>query len=430
MNHSLAIQPDEFNGRCQTLLSAIQKQNLSGVVLFEAINILYFTGFAFIPTERPIAFAMSAAGEKAMFVPRLEVEHVKAATTVDRVGHYLEYPGDPRPLAAFKEMLNEMGMILNTKPDLEKGPHYPISLLPDYLEEVMQRPLLDIGKPRIGADLDGYPWIFGYEGPTLTELTDMQVINVQALLNRMQAIKSEAELSLIRESCKWGHLAHVLLQRYTRVGATETAVSLRAGQEATLAMMDTIGPIYRAQSLWSSGPRAGYRGQIGRNAAIPHALANNITFQPGDVLVTGAGCPMWGYNSELERTMFVGEPNARQLEMFNHMKNAQEVAFGAMKPGVKCSEVDTAVRAYYEEHNLMPYWKHHTGHAIGLRYHEGPYLDSGDHTIIQPGMVFTVEPGFYAPDLGGFRHSDTVAITENGIDMMTYYPRDWQSLVI
>jgi Xaa-Pro aminopeptidase len=182
--------------------------------------------------------------------------------------------------------------------------------------------------------------------------------------------------------------------------------------------------------MWGNGPSAGYRGQIGRNAAIPHALANNIRFQSGDVLVTGAGCPLWGYNSELERTMFVGEPNQEQQDMFHHAKTAQEVAFSAMKPGDTCREVDTAVRAYYEQNDLMPYWKHHSGHAIGLRYHEGPFLDTGDETVLQPGMVFTVEPGFYAPNLGGFRHSDTVAITADGIKLMTYYPRDWQSLVI
>lgn len=436
MQHTIHIQPAEFHGRIQTLLSFIREQNLTGIVLFDATNILYFTGFAFIPTERPIAFALNADGHRAMFVPRLEVEHVRSATDVDHIDHYLEYPGDPHPMVTFKAMLEKMGIIL--KPGARAVPaatetrpiHGWLSALPDYLAAEMQQAVIQIAQAAIGVDTDGYPWILGYEGPRLTELTGMTVLNVQAIINRMQAVKSEAELALIRESCKWGHLAHVLLQRYTRVGETETAVSLRASQEATLMMMDAIGPLYRAQSLWSHGPNAGYRGQIGRNAAIPHALANHITFQPGDVLVTGAGCPMWGYNSELERTLFVGEPNKQQREMFRHMKNLQELAFAVMGPGVKCSEVDTAVRAYYEKHNLMPTWKHHTGHAIGLRYHEGPYLDTGDHTIMQPGMVFTVEPGLYAPELGGFRHSDTAAITRDGIEIMTYYPRDWQSLVI
>ena len=112
------------------------------------------------------------------------------------------------------------------------------------------------------------------------------------------------------------------------------------------------------------------------------------------------------------------------------MKAVQEVAFGAPRPGAKCSEVDRAVRSYYEAHDLMPYWKHHTGHGIGLRYHEGPFLDSGDHTVLQPGMVLTVEPGLYVAGLGGFRHSDTVVITEDGLELITYYPRDLESLTI
>jgi Xaa-Pro aminopeptidase len=282
----------------------------------------------------------------------------------------------------------------------------------------------------LGADHDGYPWIFGYEGPALSALTGVEIVNVQAQMHRQQMIKSDAEIGLIRESVKWAHLAHVLLQRYTRPGVTETEVSLRAGHEATLAMLDAIGPLYRAQSTWSSGPGAGYRGQIGRNAAIPHALANNIVFQPGDVLVTGAGCPMWGYNSELERTMFIGEPTAEQRRFFDHMKALQEVAFDALKPGARCCDVDNAVRDYYREHELLPYWKHHTGHAIGLKYHEGPYLDSGDETLVEPGMVFTVEPGLYSPELGGYRHSDTVLITEDGCELLTYYPRELEALII
>jgi Xaa-Pro aminopeptidase len=224
---------------------------------------------------------------------------------------------------------------------------------------------------------------------------------------------------------RWGNLAHRLLQRYTRIGVTETEISQRASAEATFAMLDAIGPIYRSQSFVETGASAGYRGQIGRNSAIPHALAGNIVFQAGDVLVTGASAPVWGYLSELERTMVLGEPSQEQRRMFGHMHAAQEVAFEAIRPGIRCSDVDNAVRAYYEQNELMPFWRHHTGHAIGLRYHEGPFLDSGDHTEIRP-----VEPGLYSPELGGFRHSDTVLVTEDGIEILTYYPRDLESLVI
>jgi Xaa-Pro aminopeptidase len=195
-------------------------------------------------------------------------------------------------------------------------------------------------------------------------------------------------------------------------------------------MLDSIGPVYRAQSAFFDGASAGYRGQIGRNAAIPHSLANNIAFQPGDVLVTGADAPVWGYHSELERTMLVAPVGDEQRRMFDHMLALQETALNTIRPGIACVDVDLAVRKYYQEHNLMQYWKHHVGHAIGLRYHEAPFLDRGDRTEIKPGMVFTVEPGLYVPGLGGFRHSDTVVVTDDGIDLMTYYPRDLESLTI
>ena len=398
MQASIAITQNEFQTRADGLLEHLKAEKLSGVVLFDAFYVLYHTGFAFIPTERPIAFAMNSGGEKALFVPRLEVEHAQANALIDRVAHYPEYPDDPHPMTVFKQLLHEMG--------------------------------IGVDGAAMGADTDGYPWVMGYRGPSLSELMGSPVNSVTAFVEDRMAIKSEAELALIRESVKWGNLAHVLLQRYTEAGATETEVSSRAGHEATLAMLDAIGPLYRAQSGFSTGASAGYRGQIGRNAAIPHALANNIVFQPGDVLVTGAGAPMWGYHSELERTMFIEPVTDEQRRIFDHMVALQDLAFNTMKPGIACAEVDKALRAYYETHDLLPYWKHHTGHAIGLRYHEGPFLDIGDQTIIEPGMVFTVEPGLYVPELGGFRHSDTVAITEDGIEMMTYYPRDLASLTI
>ncbi|HLU10794.1 MAG TPA: Xaa-Pro peptidase family protein, partial [Oceanobacillus sp.] len=263
-----------------------------------------------------------------------------------------------------------------------------------------------------------------------SELTGAQVVNVRGFVEDQLMIKSPAEIALIKVSCYWGNLAHTLLQRYTVVGATETSVSQRASDEATRAMLDAIGPIYRSQNEYYFGAMAGYRGQIGRNSSIPHALANNITFQPGDVLVTGAAAAVWGYDSELERTMVMGKPNDEQKRMFDHMVALQETAFEAIKPGRPCSDVDRAVRKYYEDHDLMQYWRHHVGHAIGLRYHEGPFLDIGDDTIIQPGMVFTVEPGLYAPNLGGFRHSDTVVVTEDGIEIITFYPRDLESLTL
>ncbi|MCY4010268.1 MAG: Xaa-Pro peptidase family protein [Anaerolineaceae bacterium] len=391
---SIAIAEDEYRARCAHLQEHCRDQGYDGIVIFDHQYILYYAGFAFIPTERPIAFAMNVRGERALFVPRLEVEHAQSLALIDRVDHYLEYPDRRHPMALFAQTLQEMGI-----------------------------------QGRIGADRDGYPWVMGYRGPPLSELMAAEVVSIVATIEDQMMVKSPAEVALIAESCKWGNLAHMLLQRYTRPGITETEVSQRASDEATRAMLDAIGPIYRSQS-WYGNASAGYRGQIGRNAAIPHALANNIVFQEGDVLVTGAGAAVWGYTSELERTMFIGPPTAGQRRFFDHMVALQDLALATIEPGRPCADVDRAVRAYYEEHDLWSHWKHHVGHAIGMRYHEGPFLDHGDATIIQPGMLFTVEPGLYSAELGGYRHSDTVLVTEDGIEFLTYYPRDIESLTI
>jgi Xaa-Pro aminopeptidase len=389
------IQEAEYRERTTRLAEHLRESELSGAVLFDPAYVLYFVGFAFVPTERPMAFVLTAEGEGGMLVPRLEREHAQANALAQHVADYPEYPSETHPMQSLCELLERMSL-----------------------------------DGRLGADHDGYPWVLGYRGPSLTELTGSAPEKVTAFVEDQMAIKSAAEIALIRESAKWGNLAHVLLQRYTRPGLTEVEVSQRASNEATLAMLDAIGPIYRAQNAFFDGASAGYRGQIGRNAAIPHSLTANIAFQAGDVLVTGASAPVWGYLSELERTMVIGPPSAEQREMFEHMLALQDIAFEAIKPGARCSDVDRAVRTYYDEHGLWDYWKHHVGHCIGLRYHEGPFLDIGDDTEIQPGMVFTVEPGLYVDKLGGFRHSDTVAVTENGIEFLTYYPQDLESLTL
>jgi Xaa-Pro dipeptidase len=384
------IAPEEYAARRDELAAKLDGRGVAGAVLFDPHRVTYYTGFAFVPTERPIAFALAVDGHGGMLVPRLEVEHAQANAAVQEVAHYDEYPGERHPMDALGELLEALGI-----------------------------------RERLGADQDGYPWVFGYRGAGLGQFTQ-----IADLVEDQMALKSEAEIALLRESAKWANLAHALLQRYTRPGLTETQVSARAGIEATAAMLDAIGPIYRAQSPWFDGAVAGYRGQIGRGAAIPHALANNVVFQAGDVLVTGATAPVWGYHSELERTMVIGPPSEDQKRMFEHMVALQDIAFDAIRAGVACAEVDLAVRAYYERHGLWDNWRHHVGHAIGLRYHEGPFLDRGDRTEIRPGMVFTVEPGLYAAGLGGFRHSDTVVVRDDDLELLTYYPRDLESLTL
>jgi len=198
-------------------------------------------------------------------------------------------------------------------------------------------------------------------------------------------------------------------------------------REVTLAML-RAGDYGQLGS--ADGVKAGWRGQIGTRSSWAHAIAHDIEFQPGDLLVTETGAPVWGYKAELERGLVIGEPSDHVRWMFEHVVASQQAAFDAFADAQTCADVDRAVMRYFEQHDLLPYWRQHTGHGIGLRNHEAPFLDVGDHTRVEPGMVFTIEPGVYDDRVGGVRHSDTIVVTSDGIEILTDYPRDLESLTI
>jgi Xaa-Pro dipeptidase len=395
VTRATGIPAEELRQRRETLLEEVNRRGLSGFALFGQDYIRYFTAFQFLATERPVAVVGNPSGELAVFVPEFEVERVRAETDFERIESYPEYPGLEHPMRILGRLLLDLGM-----------------------------------RAAIGADEDGYPGILGYAGPALSEVTAQPVTLLAPFIESLMARKSDAEVALIRESGKWCAHAHRLLQEYSRPGATEAEASLRATQEATLAMLDALGPEYEGQQASSDGASAGYRGQIGLRSAWAHAVAHNLEFHEGDVLVTETAAPVWGYNAELERAMIVGAPTDEMRRLFDHTVAAQQVAFAALRPGVTCADVDRAVLGYFEANDLVPYWRQHVGHAIGLRNHEAPFLDVGDHTPVEPGMAFTIEPGLYSDTVGGFRHSDTVVVTPDGIDVLTDYPKDLESLTI
>lgn len=394
MTDVLAISADEFVARRAQLIAYLRDRDATGFVLFDEWYIQYFTGFWFLATERPVAVAGSVEGD-IVFVPEFEVERVRAESSFERVESYPEYPGIEPPMRLLARVLRDAG----------------------------------IGN-RIGADSDGYPGILGYEGPALSEVSGVIVLPLSSAIERMMRRKSAAEVELIRASGRWCSYAHRLLQQYSVAGATEAEASLKAGYEATLAMVHELGERFGGQKGSSDGATAGYRGQIGPRSSWAHAIAHNIEIRSGDVLVSETSAPIWGYKAELERTMVVGPPGDDVKRLFDHMLGARQVAFDTVRPGATCADVDGAVMRYLEENDLLPYWRQHTGHGIGLRNHESPFLDLGDDTVLESGMVFTIEPGLYDPNVGGFRHSDTVVVRDEGMEILTDYPRDLESLVV
>ncbi len=359
----------------------------------------YFLGFNYLPTERPAAIIVPREGEITFFGPIIERDHLPYQTKlITKVFTYMDYPGEVHPMRLFAGWLEQIGLV---------------------------------GK-KVGVDNPAfYSSPYGYKGPLLSELVpSTSFIPVGDDLYEMRIIKSENELRLIRESVRWGHVAHELLQRYIAPGVYDFEVAARASLEASVKMKHELGPEFKGTTASPLIAHAGIRGQVGEASAFPHALSIERPIMKGDIIGTGASADVGGYHSELERNLFMGEPSEKVRKYHEIALKMQEAAFQALKPGAKCSDADRASYRVAKEYGVTDFLRHHSGHGMGLEGHEPPFLDVGEQTVLKPGMVFSCEPGIYIPALGGFRHSDTVIITEDSAEWVNKYPRDTDSLVV
>ena len=394
----LAISDEEKAQRRQRVRQCLEERGLDAVVLFHPERIGYLTNFVFVSTERPMVLVVPRTGALGMLIPHLEHDHIKKAPEIEDVEVYPEYPGGRQhPMLHLRDLLDRKGLI---------------------------------GR-KLAADEDGYSNVNGYVGPALSGINSEGSVAVQRdIVDALRMVKSDAELDLMRESCTWGNLAHRLLQKYMAIGKTEIEVGLKATSEAILIMLDTLGAAYASPGRGFRNPPVSASFIAGANTALPHGMRREQGLKPGDAIVTGASSDIGGYHSELERTMIVGEPSTEFVQYFDAMLAIQQAGFNAIRPGRTCADVEAEVQREIAQLGLSHLTRHHTGHGMGLEGHETPFLDLGDQTVLQPGMVFSVEPGLYVPGVAGFRHSDTAIVTEDGVEIATYYPRDLPSLIV
>ena len=393
--------PDsEYEARLETVRDRLAETDADAAGWFTATSIGYLTGFHHIQTERPVFLAVTPE-TTAITVPRLERERVEAHPRIEHVSTYFDYP-QGRPVETIAGMLDDL--------DVES----------------------------IVADATGAPGMMGYAGPPLS---DFLTVDTQSWVPRMRWAKSDAEVDLIRESARWANLGHRYLADETEPGVHPATTSQRASLRASRAMLDTLGDRYVPLTRGGGPVHAGYI--TGPQTRLPHGHTANRRLETGDVLITGASANVDGYYSELERTMFVGEVSEEHEHYFEIMLEAQTIAIEAMGPGVEIAAVDEAVWDYFEEQGVTALAQHHVGHNIGLAGHEPPYIDRGwtahceeqkrrdteADAVMEPGHVYTIEPGLYT-DEAGYRHSDTVAVTDDGTEQLTYFPRDLDGNIV
>jgi Xaa-Pro aminopeptidase len=379
--------------RREAVAAGMDAAGLDAMCVFYPARVAYLTGFHHIPTERPIALVLGSKANAVLIVPAVEKEHAESSTSLDRIDVYFEYPGAQHPMERVSTVLTEIGA----------------------------RPR------RTGADHDGYIPYWGYRGPRLSDLIGQAPLDAEQIVESLRQVKSAAEVACIQLSCDWAARAHRRMQSAITPGKTEMECYAPAGIETLREMLREM-PGWRPRGFSGNGVTAMF--VAGRSTAMPHGFVKGHGIKKGDVLVSGASADIDGYHSELERTMVVGDPTAAQARAFDAMLALQTRAIEVMAPGVTAGEVELATVRLAQELGVADKLRHHVGHSIGLEGHEAPFLDRGDEAVLEAGMVFTVEPGVYVQELGGFRHSDTVVITDDGCRVMTDYPRELKDLVI
>lgn len=395
----LRISKQEHLERIEKTRRELSRRKLDALYLSNPARIFYLTGYPFIVGARPFGLLIPQNHDPTLIVPRLEETHIRDRRPVNfsDIVTYWEYPGKPEPIEVIANTFKQKG--LETK--------------------------------RIGFDSLALPDVSGCTTMSLPEkLPDASLIPSKDIVDKARLTKSEQELQLFREAVKWANLAHTFLQEFIEPGLSEIEVSARATYHATMAMLKTLGPEYEPLGLvWYP---AWARFKAGPRTAYTHGLLANRKVKANDPVETSAEGMVGGYSNHLERTMYVGKPNSKFRRYFSVMMKMHDNAISACKPGVKCSDVHKEALKVVKEAGLDPskMIHHRSGHGMGVEHFEAPYLVDGDNTILAPGMVFTIEPGLCVDGYSCFRHCDTVVITQDGCEVIDYYPRELEQLTI
>ena len=234
------------------------------------------------------------------------------------------------------------------------------------------------------------------------------------VVEKLRAVKDADELAIMREAAEIvSEVFHGLL-RAIKPGVPE--LSLAARIEYDIKRRGGSGPSF--ETIVASGARA----------AWAHARPTAKPLRKNELVVLDQGAILRGYCSDMTRTVFLGRASRRVRRLYDAVLEAQQAAKAAIRPDVKACDVDRAARDILKRHRLAPYFTHSLGHGLGLEVHEMPRLGSGETTILQEGMVLTVEPGVYIEGLGGIRIEDDVLVGPNGCADLTTAARDFLEL--
>lgn len=367
--------PGKTEERLNQIASQIQAHSLDWLALVPGPNLHYLLHLEMIPGERPIVILLGRDATLAAILPQMEARHVQETWPQAQL---FTYSDDEGPEPAFRRA----------------GENLPLAQSRIAIEHLRMR-VIELRALELAAPACEFH-------PLETCWPDLR------------AIKRPEEITAFREAIAITERALEETLPQIRPGMTERQIAglLRQALLAHGAEGESF------PTLVVAGP----------NSADPHRGPSDHPLEPGEILVIDFGARWKGYHADLTRTFAFGAIDPRLEEAYHIVLQANEAARTAVRPGVTAEEIDHTARQVIEAAGYGPHFIHRTGHGIGLEIHEPPYIVAGNQTVLQPGMVFTIEPGIYLPGIGGVRIEDDVYVTAEGSECLTSYSRELRIL--
>ncbi|HOL50750.1 MAG TPA: Xaa-Pro peptidase family protein [Armatimonadota bacterium] len=240
-------------------------------------------------------------------------------------------------------------------------------------------------------------------------LEGVELVPEKDVVESLRMIKSDEEIALIAEACRITDAAFDHILGYIKPGVTESEI---ANELVSFMVKHDVKPSF--DFIVASGERS----------ALPHGVASDKIIEPGDFVTLDFGGFYRRYTSDMTRTVVVGTPTEEQKAIYDLVLRAQLESIDAAKAGTTGKEVDSVARGIIEDAGHGEHFGHGLGHSVGLEIHENPRFSPADSSLIEPGMVLSVEPGVYVPGWGGVRIEDLVVITDGEARVLSSSPKN------
>ena len=343
--------------RLESILEKMKAENLEQMIISDPASIFYLTGKWIHPGERMLALYISTRGEHKLFVNKL-------------------FP-----------ISEDLGVEIVWFDDTNNS----IKILSEAI----------LKDKAVGVDKN---WPARFLIGLMQLKAGSSYVNGSLIVDRVRMIKDEAEKDFMREASRLNDLAMEKLKNEVTKGHSEKE------------LMQVLQGIYKELGTdgFSFEPILGF----GANAANPHHSKTDKVAEIGDSIILDIGCAKDSYCSDMTRTVFLKEASDKAKEVFEIVLEANKRAINTVKPGVRFCDIDAAARDYIASKGYGEYFTHRTGHSIGIDVHDYGDVSAINTDKVEPGMIFSIEPGIYLPGEIGVRIEDLVLVTEDGCEVL------------